>query len=152
MFRYDPETGDIWWIESGKGKIKKKPAGTIVSNGYKAIMIDGDRYYNHRIAWVLAYKSWPENQLDHINGIKTDNRLCNLRAATNAQNGKNIKINVKNTSGYKGVVWCKNTNKWRALIKVDGKSICLGRHKDKIDAINVRKNAEIKHFGEWNRQ
>lgn len=152
MFRYDPETGDIWWIESGKGKIKKKPAGTVVSNGYKAVMIDGDRYYCHRIAWVLTHGLWPEDQLDHINGVKTDNRLVNLRPATNLQNGRNFKVKANNTSGTTGIVWCNQTKKWRALIKNNGKTIHLGRFVDKVDAINARKSAESSYWDGWGRE
>ena len=151
LFKYDAETGGIYWIAFGKGKIKKKPAGTVTSAGYVGILIDGKRYLAHRIAWALVHGSWPEQQIDHINGIKTDNRIENLRSATNAQNGKNYGANKTNTSGIKGVSWCKQTQKWRAMIKVDGKSICKGRYFDKRDALIARQAAEIEHFGEWRR-
>jgi hypothetical protein len=151
MFKYDAVTGNIYWVAVGKGKIKKKPAGTVTSTGYVGILIEGKRYLAHRIAWALAYGSWPEQQIDHINGIKTDNRIENLRLATNAQNGKNYGANKTNTSGIKGVSWCKQTQKWRAMIKVNGKSICKGRYIDKQDALMARHAAEIEYFGEWRR-
>ena len=120
-------------------------------SGYIGVLIGGKRYLAHRIAWALTYKTWPEQQVDHINGIKTDNRIGNLRLATNAQNGKNYGVNKSNTSGIKGVSWCKQTQKWRAMIKVDGRSVCKGRYADKQDALTARHAAEVEHFGEWRR-
>lgn len=152
LFRYETETGNVYWIAQGKGRIKKKAAGTIVKAGYIGIMIDGKRHYAHRIAWALHYGNHPVDQLDHINGIKTDNRIVNLRQATNLQNGKNVKLNTKNTTGVKGVYLCKDTGKWRASIKVDNKKICLGRYINLEKARLARINAEIKYFGQWRRQ
>ena len=151
LLRYDLETGQVHWIAPGKGRIKKKGAGAVTSTGYVGILIYGKRYYAHRIAWALHYGSWPDQQIDHVNGTKTDNRICNLRLATNAENGKNYGANKLNTSGVKGVSWCKSTQKWRALIKVNGKSLCRGRYADKNAAIAARQMAEIEHFGEWRR-
>jgi len=149
MFRYDPDSGDIFWIEKGKGKIKKQAAGTTELGGYKGIMIDGKRIRSHRIAWALFYGEWPEDQIDHINGIKSDNRIENLRKASNSQNGKNLPIKSNNTSGCPGVCFDKINNKWRAMIKVNYKTINLGRFIDFADAVSARKNAEIKYYGEW---
>jgi hypothetical protein len=151
LFSYDPETGHVHWIAPGKGRIKKKEAGTIASNGYVGILIHGKRCYAHRIAWALHHGAWPDKQIDHVNGDKTDNRICNLRLATNSENGKNYGINKSNTSGAKGVFWCKETQKWRAIIKVNGRSICKGRYADKNAAIAARQMAEIEYFGEWRR-
>ena len=151
LLRYDPHTGEIHWVAAGKGKIKKKAAGTIMRSGYIGVLIFGKRYLAHRVAWALAYQAWPEHQIDHINGIKTDNRIENLRLATNAQNGKNYGANKTNTSGIKGVSWCKQTQKWRAFIRVDGKQLDKGRHLNKDVAIAFRQAAEIEHFGEWRR-
>lgn len=151
LLKYDPDTGYIYWIAKGKGRIKKKPAGTMTSNGYIGICINGKRIFAHRIAWQLHYGSMPSDQIDHINGNTKDNRIINLREATNAQNGKNLKLFKSNTSGIKGVSLCKATKKWRATIKVGFKMICLGRY-DKIEnAAKARKDAEVKYFGEWNR-
>jgi len=151
-FRYDPETGNIFWVAKGKGKIKKKPAGSKLYTGYIGICMGPKRILAHRIAWALHSGSWPDKQIDHINGIKTDNRIKNLRLATNSQNGKNHGKNKNNTSGYQGVSWDKINNKWRALIKVDKKSICLGRHVLFEDAVKARQEAEEKYFGEWARK
>jgi hypothetical protein len=152
LLRYDPDTGNLYWIAKGKGKIKKKPAGTKLHSGYIGVLIEGRRYQAHRLAWALHTGSWPTDQIDHINGVKTDNRISNLREATNAQNGKNLSLSSVNTSGVAGVCFDKETNKWRAGIKVNHKQICLGRYKTFAEAVCARKLAEIKYFGEWVRK
>jgi hypothetical protein len=151
LLRYDPETGLIYWIAKGKGKIKKKPAGTLLQTGYIGICIGLKRFQAHRIAWALHYGFWPKDQIDHINGIKTDNRFCNLREATNSQNGKNLGLSKANSSGNKGVCFEKYTNRWRATIRVNGKTISLGRFHNIEQAVLQRKIAEQKYFKEWNR-
>ena len=87
--------------------------------------------------------------VDHINMNPLDNRKCNLRICTMQQNNFNKKEQTNNTSGRVGVTWDKQTNKWRAQIQVDGKSIKLGRFKNKEDAIKAREEAELKYFGEY---
>lgn len=151
LLRYEPDTGLIYWIAKGKGMIKKKPAGTKLYSGYLGICIGPKRWQAHRIAWALHTGAWPKDQIDHINGIKTDNRACNLREATSSQNGKNLKLSKANKSGHKGVCFDKQTGKWRATIKVEFKTINLGRYVDKDEAIQVRKDAEKLYFKEWNR-
>jgi len=151
-FQYEPETGNIFWIAKGRGKIKKKPAGSKLYSGYIGICIGPKRVQAHRIAWALHNGAWPEKQIDHINGIKTDNRIENLRLATNAQNGKNIKLNKNNKSGVNGVYYDEKRNKWRSYIKVNHKQISLGSFSDFELAKNARKEAENKYFGEWARK
>lgn len=88
-------------------------------------------------------------QIDHINGIKHDNRRENLRSATNTQNQHNVGRNSKNTSGFKGVSWCKANNKWRAYIKINGKPKYLGVFETPELAHEAYKQAAIKHHGEF---
>ena len=90
-------------------------------------------------------KSW----VDHINNIKSDNRLENLRYATEQENNRNRKISINNTSGSKGVMYRKNRKTWLATIMVDGKLINLGTFKNKEDAIAKRKNTALQLFGEF---
>lgn len=151
LFTYDPDTGFIYWKALGGGKIKKKPAGTIENNGYLGIVIGKQRIRAHRIAWVLHHGKWPDDQIDHINGNGLDNRICNLREATNSQNSKNTKKPKNNTSGLIGVHFEKYTQRWRACIKVNYKQINLGRFVNFDEAVFARKEAEKKYFGEWAR-
>jgi hypothetical protein len=151
LFRYEPDTGNIYWVAAGKGRIKKKPAGTRLHSGYIGILVDGQRIMAHRIAWALRFGFFPTDQIDHVNGDKADNRLTNLREATNSQNGKNQKRKVSNRSGIAGVSFDAANNKWRACIKVDGRQINLGRFRSIDDAAEVRRKAEMQYFGEWRR-
>ncbi len=86
---------------------------------------------------------------DHINGDPLDNRKCNLRACTKAENARNCKVQSNNTSGAKGVSFCKRNNRWDTCIIVNKKQKWLGYFKNKQDAINARHAAEIKYFGEF---
>jgi HNH endonuclease/AP2 domain len=151
LLRYDPETGLIYWIAKGKGKIKKKAAGTLLHSGYLGICIGLKRWQAHRIAWALHHGDWPKDQVDHINGVKIDNRACNLREATNSQNGKNLKLSKANKTGIAGVCWNKKHQSYRAYIKVEHKAMYLGTYKNLDDAAKARRNAEDKYFGEWKR-
>lgn len=151
LLRYEPDTGLIYWVAKGKGMIKKKAAGTKLHSGYLGICIGPKRWQSHRIAWALHTGAWPKDQIDHINGIKTDNRACNLREATNSQNGKNLGISKANKSGIKGVSFETYTGRWKATIRVDGKSISIGRFDSIENAAKARKLAEQQYFKEWNR-
>ena len=152
LLRYDSDTGHIYWIAPGKGKIKKKPAGTKLYSGYIGVLINGKRYQAHRLAWALHTGDWPADQIDHINGDKTDNRICNLREATNAQNGKNVKLSKLNKTGFPGVSWYPTHKKYRVYIKCNHKSIYLGSYEKLEDAVAARRAAEDKYFGEWKRE
>jgi HNH endonuclease len=79
----------------------------------------------HCIAWLLHYGNWPQSEIDHINLIKIDNRICNLREATRQQNVWNSPLRSDNTTGYKGVTATKS-GKFEAGIKVNGKKKHLG--------------------------
>ena len=87
--------------------------------------------------------------VDHINRDKTDNRIENLRAATKSQNGINSKMRRNNTSGHKGVSFCKVRNMWKASIKKDLKSITIGYFSDINTAAKARLDAEINYYGEF---
>jgi len=151
-FNYDPETGDITWTDNvrKRGWVEPgKKAGNKCAIGYLIIQmtVDGFRHqmYAHRVAWLLTYGKWPNDQIDHINGDREDNRLENLRDVTLQENRKNMKKHKDNTSGHMGVVWDESRKKWQARIRVNGKDRYLGRFKDKDRAIEARKDAEIKY-------
>ena len=135
-FDYNAQTGALVW--------KKKPAiavsagdlaGNIQpSNGYRYVSFKGYSIRAHRLIWALFYGEWPEGDLDHINGIRSDNRISNLRDAgrcSNAQNERKARKNNKST-GLLGSY--KAGNRYRAIIHVDGNPVHLGRFDTAEDA------------------
>lgn len=123
---YNPETGTFVWKVAITNVQVGVIAGSLNYRGYCRIKVDGERYYAHRLAWFYTHGRWPAQCLDHINGIRDDNRLVNLREATDAENKQNQrKARSDNTSsGSLGVSRCND--KWRARIKIDGKLRHLG--------------------------
>jgi hypothetical protein len=102
-------------------------AGCINNTGYRQIMINGKRYCTHRLVWMYVHGSFPVDMLDHIDGDKLNNRINNLREATCQQNMQNqTKPRSGNTSGFLGVHWYKRDKKFKAQIKISGKSKYLG--------------------------
>lgn len=150
---YNPNTGKIVWLHRKIGGSRiiypGDEAGTD-KDGYRNINFHGTLYRAHRLAWFFMTGEWlPSKQdIDHINGDRSDNRWCNLRLVTRSQNSMNgHKLMVNNKSGVRGVSWRKDTCKWHARITVDGKTILLGDFVRKEDAIAARREAEIKYFG-----
>ena len=140
---YDKETGLFTRIWSRKADLIGEIAGSLTSKGYIIIKTKGISTMAHRIAWLFEYGYWPEF-IDHINGIRDDNRIVNLREVSNKENAKNQKKHQNNTSTYSGVYFHKHNKKWIAQIN-DGKQIYLGSFKDKEDAIKARKEADVKY-------
>lgn len=118
-----------------------------LANGYSATHIDRKEVPVHR----LIANPLPNELVDHINGNKKDNRACNLRNTNKCINAFNCKRKTTNTSGRTGVYYRKDTHRWTAEIKVNGKKIALGCYIKIEDAIVARTNAEIKYYGEVKR-
>lgn len=153
---YDRSTGIFYWrhrSDSINGFDKKyagKPAGYLNKlRGYLIIRINTRGYSAHRLAWFYVHGEWPKDQIDHINGIKTDNRIDNLREATNQQNGFNKGIMSTNTSGVSGIGIEKRTQKWRSYITINGQYTHLGLFPNEDEAIAARLAAEERYFGEY---
>lgn len=146
LFDYDTKTGNlIWKVTKCNRGIAGSVAGCLKSDGYRAITVDRSSYRAHRLVWLHHYGEWPEEYLDHINGVKTDNRLSNLRLATGIINLRNQKLRKTNSSGVCGVRWHKSSNKWVATIHVNYEEKHLGLFENKEDAIVVRKQAEFEY-------
>ena len=97
------------------------------------------------LAWLYVYKKWPEDCIDHINHIRTDNRIENLREVEKSQNQKNMSKDRRNKSGHSGVIWYKAYEKWSAEIWVNKVKHFLGYFENFEDAVLARKAAEERH-------
>lgn len=141
LLHYDPETGVFTWkVDRGSRYKAGSRAGSVGSYGYREIRLSNKLYKEHRLVWLYVYGVWPEFELDHINGVTGDNRLCNLREATSLENKQNASIRSDNTSGHTGVCWHKRARKWMAYIAVNNKIKYLGLHK----TIDEAKEAYLK--------
>lgn len=156
LLRYEPETGHFIWLPRvGAGQWNSKHAGKAAGcrndGGYTVISIAGCKHRAHRLAWLYVYGEYPVGQIDHINGDPSDNRICNLREATNAQNQWNTGPQINNSSGFKGVVLKKDIGLWWARIRVEGKRINLGFYATAADAHAAYERAARKYHGEFAR-
>lgn len=152
VFDYNEQTGIFTWrISLGCKILPGRRAGSIDENGYIRIGIDGHQVRAHRLVWLYIYGCWPSGGLDHVNGHKDDNRLINLREASQSQNNSNRPIQKNNRSGFKGVCWNKFERRWHAYIQVNNKYIYLGFHKTREAAHAAYCAAAREHHGEFAR-
>jgi len=145
-FIYDPRSGKIYrrlgdvdWSTPGKEAFCRSYGGYFEGN-YANLS-----FVAHRVAWAIHFGEWPNGQIDHINGDRQDNRICNLRVVTNLENCRNLgrrKTKIGPDSGVIGVYWHKQSRKWMARIKKSGKWIYLGTYSDLAEATKVRRQAE----------
>lgn len=141
---FDPATGTFRWKVAKKGIRVGSIAGTEDPRGYIRIGIDGQRLWAHQLAWLMVYGVWPENDVDHINGIKGDNAIANLRDATRSLNLHNRPAAARGTSGAKGITWHKKAGKWAAQIVVNYQRYHLGLFSDFDAACRARAEAETR--------
>lgn len=150
ILNYDPLSGEFRWLARPSRNVSPgKIAGYKNGCGYIYIQIEGNLYRAHRLVWLYVYGVWPRDQIDHINGIKTDNRLINLREATPSDNGKNSRTPTTNTSGFKGASYSKRSRSWKAQIKHHGKITHLGYFPTPEDAHSAYCEAALRIAGEF---
>lgn len=126
---YNRKTGLFTWLANGTRGVKKGDvAGYKMQDGYVRLSVGGKTMLAHRVAWMFVHGDFPVGHLDHINRDKADNRISNLRDATSQQNAQNRNKSIRNTSGYKGVVWHKRDKRWQTSITVEGTRLHLGLH------------------------
>jgi len=143
---YDSDTGHFYWNIDKRPFVRKGDlAGFTERSGYRSIRISGVAYKAHRLAYLYVFGKWPI-EVDHINCIKSDNRLCNLREATRSQNVSYAKSR-SNTSGIRGVSW--HNNAWRVRVQVNGKRIVIGSYVTLEAAERAAKDARLKLHGEF---
>lgn len=148
VLRYEPDTGRFFWLKKlGPRAMPGNEAGSLNQTGYVKIKVFGVQYVRSRLAWLYVYGEWPDQFIDHVNRDRTDDRICNLRTATQGQNNRNTKIRSDNTSGIKGV--CHYHGKFMARINFRGRSIYLGLHDSIDNAKNAVKKASIQYHGEY---
>lgn len=162
LLRYEPDTGKLYWRErdaslfagGGQNPSRRavgwnkahagKEAFTALSHNYRCGRLFNKGFLSHRVIWKIVFGTEPD-EIDHINGVTTDNRISNLRSCCRVENSRNTSIRSDSSSGVVGVTWDKVNKKWRAKIDVNQRTICLGRYKTKKDAILARKMAEQEH-------
>lgn len=140
-FHYCPMFGHIYKkTDDGLQRV-----GRTTSDGYRFVLIDGRYRAEHRLIWLLAHGEWPKQSVDHVNRVKDDNRLCNLRLATRSQNAMNQTVQRRSASGLKGVSRTR-TNRWTAGIGYARKRFGLGSYKTaKLASAAYAAAAEILH-------
>lgn len=136
---YNETTGEFTWKVTRSNRAKKgKVAGYKNGQGYWCIKVFGAKYLTHRLAWLYVHGEWPEQEIDHINHDRADNRLCNLRPATRKENSRNAGLRSNNTSGKTGVSLVKHSGRWKSSIE----GIHLGLFDDFGHAVIARDAAE----------
>ncbi|WP_421355300.1 HNH endonuclease [Pseudocitrobacter faecalis] len=148
---YNPETGLFVWKVRPRDHFSTdrgwnlfnstkavKVAGTISEQGYLKINFGGTIHRAHRLAWLFCHGYYPAEDIDHINHIRSDNRISNLRIASRKENQRNQSLHRNNKSGHNGVHWRNDCQKWRAMIMVNGKSKHLGYFSNIEDAVKAR--------------
>jgi len=162
LFNYDPETGILAWRERPPSDFKNgaahrsfvsrrqgKEAGHVDSSGYRKVIFDSLLVQTHKVAWFLVTDEWveyPEAEIDHVNGDRSDNRIANLRKVMKSENQRNGGRRVNNTSGVHGVNWKPRDNcnggAWVARIWNGPRHVYLGQFKTLHEAQIARKAAE----------
>lgn len=153
VLRYEPNTGHFFWLIKNCGGshpgIGQRAGSLSSSTGYRIICFEKSQYREHRLAWFYMTGKWPK-ELDHKNGIRSDNRWENLREATRSQNGANS--GPRKGLGYKGVHWNKRVQRWQVKISPNGKHIHLGYFDDLAQARAAYDSAAQRHFGSFSRK
>jgi len=144
IVEYDKKTGIMCWlVASNRGKIGNE-VGYINVRGYRAFEHKNKEYLVHRVAFFFCNDRIPV-EIDHINHIRNDNRICNLRESNPKLNARNISMPKRNTSGFVGVHFRKDSKKWRAIMSLDGRKVSLGQFDTREEAIEARIKGNIKY-------
>ena len=155
LFSYDAESGVLSWRVVGQ--FRRNSTGCMTSQGYMSMYVDGRRYLVHRLIWKMITGNEPLDEIDHINGNRSDNRARNLRNATRAENARNVGVQRNNSTGLRGVINRAAYRKGRsfgdydAYIQVNKKRYYLGSFKTPELAHQAYCEAAKKHHGEFAR-
>lgn len=149
-YSYDADTGVFTRLTSSRGWKAGQAAGYVCHVGYRRILVGRRQYLAHRLAWLYVYGYMPD-YVDHINGQRDDNRICNLRPATQSQNIANSKRATDNRSGFKGASWNSKNQRWVGFIRINGVNKYLGQFDTAQEAHDAYMKAAIAAFGEFAR-
>lgn len=156
LLHYEPETGKLFWLPRPREMFSSQRSFKMWHTryaGHEAFTADDGRGYRngsilyetllaHRVVWAIVHGAWPDGEIDHINGDRSDNRLENLRPATAAENQRNQGLPSNNVSGILGVSWNGRRSRWQAKINVGGKTKWLGYFDTLEQAASARAHAE----------
>lgn len=146
---YDSETGNLIWKNPTSKRVSIFDIAGHIDDDYITIRLDKILYPAHCIIWLYVTGTWPEDQIDHKDLNKQNNRWANLREATPSLNGANKNKYATNKSGFKGVSWSKRRQAWLAQITINYKTINLGCYETAEKASEVYQKAAKEHFGEF---
>ena len=158
---YNPDDGSLFWKRRDPSmeapgwnfKYAGRPALSIMDDkGYLHGRVLGKNIKAHRAAWSIYHGKWPSGFIDHINGIRSDNRIKNLREATHSQNARNRKPSKSSTSKFLGVHWNLRDAMWESQVNDGCRIIRLGKFKSEIDAALAYDSAAISIHGEFANQ
>lgn len=141
---YDSATGKLTWLKTTGRQVAGRPGGSPNGSGYIQIKIFGVMYVAHRLAWAMHYGVWPRLQIDHINHVRDDNRIENLREATNKENSRNVSVRRGSSLGVLGVSFNKGHGYYEAHITINRKKKHIGWFMTMDEAMSARKEAEKK--------
>jgi len=153
ILHYDPATGIFTWRERTSIRVipGMRAGYDRGGRGYIWIKVGGRHYPAHRLAWFYVHGRWPTHEIDHINAVRDDNRITNLREATRRQNHQNRRIGPSNKSGIKGVSWEKSRGMWRAAVRRPDGSIFHKRFRNKEAAAAFYRDQATRFYGEFAR-
>lgn len=145
QFTYCRDTGRLFWRINYKRAKAGCEAGSKYSRGYRVVSWKGKRYAVHRVIWLIEHGSWPSNEIDHINGVKDDNRLINLRECTRSQNVANTRPRLPRGKG----AWMQKNGRWAATITVNRRTKHLGYFDTAEEACSAHDAAADRHFARY---
>lgn len=152
LVTYDENTGIFTSNKSRGCVISGKILGHVTDNGYIRLNLDKKAYRAHRLVFLYVTGEMPSDQIDHINGIRTDNRIINLRVVTAAQNNLNMRKKSNSQSRFKGISFNKYMQKWHVQIRHAGKLVHLGYHDSEVKAAYIYDMASLKFHGEYGKR
>ena len=159
LLRYEPETGKLFWRKRTPDMFKTEKAcrcwntrhagnetfSSVDKDGYLLGMIFYRRLKSHRVIYAMAHGRWPKGQIDHIDGVKTNNKIENLRDVSPSQNARNMPLRTDNKTGISGITFHKRSKKWQCQLRDGGTDKYIGSFDTLGGAIAAMSSARAEH-------